>query len=238
MKWYKNHLKICTHQVPSASIGCVLITSEFLFKDGICAFLRLSGQRRPFCALLGWQLSLGLALQQICTKKVPFDKSIGSLCPWPDHSKCFLKPSFQSESFDLQFLLCFLLEEEIEKTVWVFIIFIFNFKCCQAHEEVKNWVGLYDRTSPRTSENWMWPKSLLLKQVYFHELAVLFFWAGRTGLILAPLLTRLCSQFSFVFWDSLLAKRKKTLFSCPYWILKYLFMNIVQLLPITENKDL
>lgn len=98
------------------------------------------------------------------------------------------------------------------KTVWVFIIFIFNFKCCQAHEEVKNWVGLYNRTNPHTSANWMLPKSLLLKQVYFHELAVLFFWAGRTGLILAPLLTRLWSQFSFVLWDSLLAKRKKNPF--------------------------
>lgn len=89
------------------------------------------------------------------------------------------------------------------KTVWVFFKFIFNFKCCQAHEGVKNWVGHYDRTNPLTSEKWMWPKNLLLKQVYFHELAVLFFWAGRTGLILAPLLTRLWSQFSFVLWDSL-----------------------------------
>lgn len=95
------------------------------------------------------------------------------------------------------------------KSVWVFFIFIFNFKCRQAHEEVKNWVGQYDRTSPRTSENWMWPKNLLLRQVYFHELAVLFFWAGRTGLILAPLLTRLWSQFSFVLWDSFWAKRNK-----------------------------
>lgn len=100
------------------------------------------------------------------------------------------------------------------KTVWLFLKFIFNFKCCQAHKEDKNWVGQYDRTNSLTSESWMWPKNLLLKQVYFHELAVLFFWAGRTGLILTPLLTRVWwSQFSFVLWENLLAKRNQTLFS-------------------------
>lgn len=103
------------------------------------------------------------------------------------------------------------------KTVWVFLKFIFNFKCCQAHEGVKNWVGHYDRTNPLTSENWMWPKNLLLKQVYFHELAVLFFWAGRTGLIWLH-----CSPGSEA--SSHLScgtafKQKGTspfLFSCPY----------------------
>lgn len=215
MKWYKNHLKICTHQVPSASIGSVLITSEFLFKDRICAFLRLSGQRKPKSARKGRQLSLGPSLEQICTKKVPFDKSIGSLCPLTIQN-VFKKHLSKWKFWWSTIPIVLFTGGRNWKTVWVFFIFIFNFKCCQAHEEVKNWVGLYDRTNPRTSENWMWPKNLLLKQVYFHELAVLFFWAGRTGLILAPPLTMLWSQFSFVLWDSLLAKGKKTLFSCPY----------------------
>lgn len=150
--------------------------------------------------MLGRQLLLDLLLQQVCTRKVPFDKSIGCLCHWPHHSKCFFKTAVQSESGGLEFLLHFLLEEEMEDLF--FFKFIFNFKCCQAHEGVKNWVEQRDRTNPLTSENWTWPKNLLLQQVCFHELAVLFFWAGRTDLIQAWLLARPWSQLSFVLWGS------------------------------------
>lgn len=132
-------------------------------------------------------------------KKVPFDKSIGCLCPWPHHSKCFFKNSCSKWKCWSSIPIALFIGGRNGR---IFYLFIFNFKCCQAHEGVKNWVEQYDRTNPLTSENWMWPKNLLLKQICFHELAVLFSWAGRADLIQAWLLARPWSQLSFVLWDS------------------------------------
>lgn len=131
------------------------------------------------------------------------------LCPRCHHSKLVLKAAVQSESVGMEFLSC-LLEEKMQELLFPFS---FNLKGCQAHEGVKNWVEQYDRTSPLTSENWMWPKNPLLEQVCFPELVVLFFWAGRTDLVQAWLSTWRWSQPSFVLWDSSLQhKGSKALF--------------------------
>jgi len=150
--------------------------------------------------MLDSQLLLDPLLQQICPKKDSFDKSVGRLNGDVRDTKCFLKTAVQSESVGLEFLSHFYWRKKWRN--YFLLKFIFNFRCCQAHEGVKNCVEQYDRTSPLTLENWTWPKNLLLEQVCFHELAMLFFWAGRTDVIQAWLLARLWSQFSFVLWDS------------------------------------